>query len=309
MLFNAFCSSVEKYSDKLALNNITYRALYQMVVDRPYTPICSSTDWTVILDILKASQINKPIVILPKFRREEIRPKQPSGEFSIVLYSSGSTGQRKEIVMPERMIMANIENAIECQSLTNEDRILTVCSLNHTGGISAQTLAGLACGAHIIVEQFNAFSFFRTLHTYDITVTHLVPVMIDALENVKFSEPPKALRLVMAGSDCVYKHHVEFWTTRGIDFISNYGLTEAGPIIINHRFHQDSDLSIFEQGVPLGTTTWCQTRIVDGVLWLKGREVNSYDWFNTGDCISYIDDWFVYRGRQSAGCKILPKAY
>ena len=280
-----------------------------MVVDRPYTSVCKATDWTVLLDILKASQINKPIVILPKFHRDSITPSVPNGEFSITLYSSGSTGQRKPIVMSEQMIMSNAENAMASQRLTHLDRILTVCSLNHTGGISAQTLAGFLCGAHIVVGQFNAFSFFKTLHDYDITVTHLVPVMIDALTRVKFSTPPKSLRLVMAGSDCVYKHHVEFWINKNINFISNYGLTEAGPIIINHEFTADSDLSIFEQGVPLGTNAWCQTRIVDGVLWIKGRAVNGYEWFNTGDCISYIDNWFVYRGRQSAGCQIVPKAY
>jgi acyl-CoA synthetase (AMP-forming)/AMP-acid ligase II len=309
MLFNAFCTAVKKYSDKLALNNISYRALYQMAIDRPYKPVCSSNDWTVILDILKAAQINKPIVILPKFRREDVKVVEPTGEFSIILYSSGSTGQRKQITMTEQMIMANAENAMACQRLTHLDRILTVCSLNHTGGLSAQTLAGLLCGAHIVVEPFNAFNFFKTLHDYDITVTHLVPIMIDGLTKVKFTVPPKSLRLVMAGSDCVYRHHVEFWTTRDVNFISNYGLTEAGPIIINQEYTSTSDLSIFDQGVPLGTNTWCQTRIVDGVLWIKGRAVSGYDWFNTGDCVYCIDNWFVYQGRHSAGCKILPKAY
>jgi acyl-CoA synthetase (AMP-forming)/AMP-acid ligase II len=309
MLFNAFCTAVKKYSDKLALNNISYRALYQMVVDRPYMPICSATDWTIILDILRAAYENKPIVILPKFRREEIDLIEPQGEFSIILYSSGSTGKRKQITMSEKMIMANAENAMACQRLTYLDRILTVCSLNHTGGISTQSLAGLLCGAHVIVEQFNPFSFFRTLHDYDITVTHLIPAMIDSLSKVKFNIPPKSLRLVMAGSDCVYIHHVEFWIQRDVNFIANYGLTEAGPIIINHEYHKDSDLSIFGQGVPLGTNEWCQTKIVDGVLWIKGRAVSTDDWFNTGDCVYCIDDWFVYQGRQSAGCKILPKAY
>ena len=201
MLFNAFCTAVKKYSDKLALNNISYRALYQMVVDRPYTPICSATDWTVILDILRAAYENKPIVILPKFRREEIDLVEPQGEFSIILYSSGSTGKRKQITMSEKMIMANAENAMACQRLTYLDRILTVCSLNHTGGISTQSLAGLLCGAHVIVESFNPFSFFRTLQDYDITVTHLIPAMIDSLSKVKFNTPPKSLRLVMTGRD------------------------------------------------------------------------------------------------------------
>jgi acyl-coenzyme A synthetase/AMP-(fatty) acid ligase len=152
------------------------------------------------------------------------------------LFSSGSSsGARKQLFMSERMIMANAKNAVECQQITDRDRILTVCSLNHTGGLSAQTIAGLLCGAYNLIEQFNAFNFFKLLQQHNITVTHLIPVHIDALIKVNSELVIPNLRLTVAGSDCVHKHHVEFWINRGVNFIMNYGMTESGPIIINTR--------------------------------------------------------------------------
>jgi len=309
MLFNAFSNAAKKYPDRLALNEFTYSELLTMISQREYVPVCSSTDWTIILDILKAASINRPITILPRVRRTDVFPVSKQSDFGIKLFSSGSTGDRKGLFMPERMILANAENAIACQQLTHEDKILTVCSLNHTGGISAQTLPGLLVGAHVIVEKFNAFNLLRLIDQHQITVTHLVPVMIDAVKIVRSSADVSSLRLVVAGSDCVYKHHVEFWMSKKIPFMVNYGLTEAGPIIINHVLTQD-DLAVFDLGVPLGKTTWCEFAIINGELWIRGHNVmTSFAWFPTGDCVELIDDWFIYKGRLSAGCKIIPKQY
>ena len=312
LLFNAFHDTVEKYANRLALNQLTYQGLMEAVLERKYRYVCDSTDWTVILDVLKASMLNKPIVILPKFNRDNvIVPPANDNGFGIMLFSSGSSsGNRKCIFMSDRMIMANVENATECQSLTFTDTILTVCSLNHTGGLSAQTIAGLLAGSHIIVEQFNAFNFLRLITQHNVTVTHLIPVMIDALIKVNSNIEISSLRLVMAGSDCVKQEHVEYWLSKSVPFIVNYGMTEAGPIIINHKFSPGDDLTIFSQGVPLGTTTWSQVDIIEGVLMLRGSSliINNV-WFNTGDCVEKYNEWFIYNGRHSAGCKIIPKQY
>jgi acyl-CoA synthetase (AMP-forming)/AMP-acid ligase II len=311
MLFNTLLTVAEKYPNKLAINDITYLNLINLVKSRVYSTVCENTSVDVLLDILTAAYHNKPIFILPKYHREEITIPEhiDNTRFQIVLYSSGSTGTRKQIIISEEMILKNATNSVNCQSLNSEDKILTVCSLNHTGGINAQTIAGLTIGAHIIVKEFNPFNFFKILETENITVTHLIPIMIDALIKVNNSKRLRNLKTVMAGSDCVYKHHVAFWNNLGVDFIVNYGLTEAGPIIINHKFTNGSSLDVFDRGVPLGTNVWCDYRIDDGELLLKGKEVNTEEWLRTGDCVEILGDWFLYRGRKSAGCKIIPKKY
>jgi hypothetical protein len=310
MLFNRFAAACEKFLERPALNDLTYHELYDLVTTRPYVPVSTASDYTVILDILTAAYYDLPIVVLPKFGREDLQISNvESNEFCLYLFSSGTTGPRKTLKLTDSMLEANADNAITAQSITHEDKIYTVCSLNHTGGINAQTIPGLLSGAHIITSSFNPFGFMKELNELGITLTHLIPIMIDSLIKVDSSIRPANLKLVVAGSDCVNKEHVSFWTDRGYEFMSNYGLTEAGPIIINHLFFPGSDMSIFEHGVPLGTMAWCDTGLIDGELILLGSCVSKEDWFYTGDCVTKQGPWYMYHGRKEAGCKILPKKY
>jgi long-subunit acyl-CoA synthetase (AMP-forming) len=310
MIFNAFVAAVEEFPDNLALNNLTYKELLREVLNTEYSPVCYETDYSIIIHILVAAKMKKPIVILPKFHRDDVKiPNNLPEGFNIILYSSGSSGPRKEICLPDAMIYNNALTAIEVQNITANDSILTVCSLNHTGGINAQTIAGLLSGSHIVVDQFNAFKFLKNLKDYKITLTHLIPVMIDALIKTKSSIELDDLRLVVAGSDCVYKHHVEFWINKRIKFMSNYGMTEAGPIIINHIYQPGDNLTVFDLGVPLGDNVYSEYKIENNELFLKGKNISVDGWFATGDCVKEVNQWIYYQGRKSAGCKIIPKKY
>ena len=309
MLFTKFLDTAKKYQTKLAINNLTYNDVVNLVQAREYCSVCYSTDYTVILDILKAASVDKPIVILPKFKRDEVVIPELGDNFGIYLFSSGSTGKRKSIFISENMLLSNADNAVACQAINEYDNILTACSLNHTGGLNAQTIPGLLVGAHIIVEEFNAFNFFKKLQQHQITLTHLIPLHIDALIKVKSKIKIDHLRLVVAGSDCVYPNQIKFWLELDTEFMVNYGMTEAGPIILNHTFNKMSDLSIYNHGIVLGNTAWCEYKIIDGELFLKGDAVNTSDWLATGDCVEKKDNWILYQGRKSAGCKIIPKQY
>lgn len=310
MLFELFLATANERLDSKALNELTYRDLLCKIDHFVYSLVCYETDENIIVAILSAAKNNKPLVIRPKYNKDDIAvPLVDYDEFGLMLASSGSTGPRKYIWVSDQMISTNAQVAIKSQNLTIHDNILTVCSLNHTGGINAQTLAGLIVGAHVFVEPFNAFNFFRLIVKHSITVSHLIPTMIDTLVKLNNCCLTPSLRLMVAGSDCIYQRHVKFWLDKGVYFMMNYGLTEAGPLIINHVFTNDV-CEIFNIGVPLGTTAWCDTKIVDGELLLRGHNVSSNtEWLHTGDCVYLHDTWFMYRGRKEAGCKILPKQY
>jgi acyl-CoA synthetase (AMP-forming)/AMP-acid ligase II len=310
-VFNSFSEVAEKNPDKLALNDWTYSQVMKKIEAAEYSLISQSEDENILIDIFKASKIKKPLIIPPKFQKNNIEIKDVSTDrFNLYLFSSGtSTNVRKSIELPETMLEKNAEVAQSSQSITANDNILTVCSLNHTGGINAQTLPGLLIGARVVIKKFNAFTFFKELNTYDISLTHLIPVMNTALFNVKNKLIPKSLRLVVSGSDCVSREHVSLWLDKNVNFMINYGLTEAGPVVINHEFKKNDGLEIFDIGVPLGTDCWCDYYIDNNELFLNGELVCTESWLATGDCVSIHDNWFVYHGRKSAGCKILTKKY
>jgi acyl-CoA synthetase (AMP-forming)/AMP-acid ligase II len=311
LLFNSLSRVAEKSPNKLAVNNWTYSDLMKKIEDAEYSLISQSEDEDILIDIFKASKIQKPLIIPPKFQKDkiEIIDIDPN-RFNLYLFSSGTSSNiRKTIRLPESMILKNAEVAQLCQRITSNDKILTVCSLHHTGGLNAQTLPGLMIGAHVLLKKFNAYTFLKELEEHDISLTHLIPVMNTALANTKNNLVPSKLRLVVSGSDCVSKGHANFWLDKNINFMINYGMTEAGPIIINHEFTKGDTLEIFDIGVPLGTSCWCNYNIDNTELFLNGDVIHIPSWLATGDCVSKHGRWFVYHGRKTAGCKILPKKY
>lgn len=309
-LYENFRKTANLFLDKKAVNDLSFSDLLHLIDNHEYRFISTSSGENIIIDILHASKVNLPLVIKPKYLNNDlILPKIRSEQFELYMYSSGSSGKSKPpIRIPESMILANCEIASKSQDLTYEDNILTICSLNHTGGLNAQTIPGLLAGSTIHIKNFNAFTFFKDLIDYNITKTHLIPIMIDSLIKLNSFKDNK-LKLVVAGSDCIKKEHVKFFIDHKIPFMCNYGLTEAGPIIINHTFHANKELDIFDLGFPLGDKCWTDYKIEDDELVIKGKSVYVDDWFKTGDCIEQHKNWVFYKGRKSHGCKIIPKKY
>jgi acyl-coenzyme A synthetase/AMP-(fatty) acid ligase len=308
MLYISLKSIAEKFPNKLAVNNMTYSELLTAALGRPYSKVCYATGVDVLLDLIKAASVNKPIIVMPKENRESVvMPDNLTETFALVLYSSGSTGARKPIVLPESMLLANAKNVIDCNGMTSDSRVLTVCSLNHTAGITCQTLAGLLCGAYVLVEGFNPFNCLRLLEENGITHTHMIPMMTEIL--MKSHDKPilPKLKFVWTGSDVITKQQVDFWLNHDRQFMITYGMTEAGPPVLQHTFNNGDDISIFDKGLVVGSQPMCEVKITDGELCLRGAIVNREGWLETGDCFKYEDGWFFYTGRKAAGGKIVPK--
>lgn len=309
-LYNEFQKISKQFPSKRAINDYSFNDLLELIQNKNYKFISTTNDENIIIDILHASYKNLPLIIKPKYDSDNlILPTNVNDSFALYLYSSGSSGApRKPIKISEEMILKNSAVAINSQQLNSGDNIFTICSLNHTGGINAQTIPALLSGASVIIKKFNGFSFFRDVIKYKITKTHLIPAMIDVLIKLDNLQPG-FLKLVVAGSDCIKKEHVDFFLKNDIKFMCNYGLTEAGPIILNHIFNERSELEIFNYGVPLGDKFWCDYQILNSELVLRGENVHINDWYYTGDCVHQIDNWIFYNGRLSHDCKIIPKKY
>lgn len=308
MFYISLESVAKKYSNKLAVNKLTYGQFMDKSLNRVYKLISESSGSDILLDLVNASFYNKPLVVLPKTNKGNvILPNNLPNSFCLVLYSSGSTGNRKPIIITEHMILANIKNILEFNNFTADDRILTVCSLNHTAGLTCQTLSGLFAGSSIIIEPFNAFNIIRLLKEHSITITHVVPLMTDATMKVSDKTHLPNLRLVWIGSDCIKLKHVNYWLSSNTDVMTVYGMTEAGPPTIAQIFNSKDDLSIFNDGYPVGNKIFCDYKIIDDELFLKGDIVNTPNWLQTNDCFKIVNGVFYYTGRKSAGNKIVPK--
>ena len=308
MFYISLKEIAEKFPTKLAVNDMTYTQLLEKSINRTYNPICRSVGVDILLDLINAAYLNKPIVVLPKDDKDSaIIPETLPNEFNLILYSSGSTGAKKPIILPERMLMASIKNVIKTNEIQSDDKILTVCSMNHTAGLTCQTLGALFTGASVIIEPFNPFTLLRLVKEHDITVSHILPLMTDAVmkNHTKITLPN--LRLIWTGSDCITKDQITFWLSPNTKLMTAYGMTEAGPPVFYHIFNHGDSLDAFDNGFVVGSIACCEVNLVDNELRLRGDIVNVDGWLKTGDCFKYENGFYYYTGRVSAGGKIVPK--
>ena len=218
------------------------------------------------------------------------------------LVTSGTTGTPKTIFQEPEKLKAGNATAIDSQEITSKSRVLTVCRMTHAGGTVAQTLPALSAGAHVDIIPFNAFSFFKDVSGY--THTHLAPMHCELLLKTKAIKDVDLTGLwITCGSDPVHKRLILPFVARGATYMCNWGMTEVGPCAINHVFRsvQDVHNTIYwndEKTTILGTRKYCEYKIVEGALHVKGDIVLADDWFDTGDLVSENHGPIKYHGRR-----------
>jgi acyl-coenzyme A synthetase/AMP-(fatty) acid ligase len=219
------------------------------------------------------------------------------------LQSSGTTGTPKRIFQPPEKLRAANRVAVEAQQLTANSRVLTVCRMSHAGGLLAQTLPAWSIGAYIEIRPFNAFTFWRDLSGF--THTHLTPGHCELLMKTKqFNSVDLQGLFITCGSDSVSFDTIEAFVRHGAVFMCNWGMTEIGPITINTVFDSLDKVHGYREQAPvegtlMGDRCYCEYRLIEGELWVRGDLCVYPDWFNSRDRVSANEQGALYHmGRQ-----------
>jgi acyl-CoA synthetase (AMP-forming)/AMP-acid ligase II len=214
------------------------------------------------------------------------------------LRSSGTTGEPKRIFQTPAKLLAASKLAVAAQNITAQSRILTVCRMTHAGGLLAQTLPAWSVNAHVEIQPFNAFTFWRDIKGY--THTHLTPMHCKLLMQTKnFSTLDLGGVFVACGSDNVTFEVIEAFVERGAVFMCNWGMTEIGPVTINTVFDTLDKVEQYRQqavadGTLLGDRYFCEYKIIDDELWVRGEACVYEDWFNTHDLVALNEQGAMY---------------
>lgn len=208
------------------------------------------------------------------------------------IISSGTTGIPKSIYRDPKNLQHCIKAALDGQSITKKSSIYTVTRMTHAGGLLLQSLPAYTLGCDITIEKFNAYSFLKRFKGH--THTFLAPAMCEALLSTKsFKTADLTDKFVTMGSDPIPKHHIQAFIDRGATVFANWGMSEIGPWTIN-KIYNPGD--IVEDNV-IGDTFWCDYKIKNNQLYVKGP-ICIYDgWFATKDIVMLKDSklYFVSR--------------
>lgn len=199
---------------------------------------------------------------------------------SVLLCTSGTTGDPKIVGRSERQLLALGAAYANAVALTPDDRIYCAVPMTHGQGLCAGLLAALASGAALhISPAFDRRSMLRDLRDDAITVLMASPFQYGVLARTAAREGfgGHKLRYCFSGGDGVDE---VVWQdssrSLGIEVRQTYGCTETGMLCAN--VSADARASRHTVGSALlGAAIEIRDRII------HGKGVSCEDWIETGD--------------------------
>jgi len=171
----------------------------------------------------------------------------------IMMYTSGTTGFPKGVMLTHHNLITNSSGTAECINLGKADRLCIPVPLFHCFGCVSGTMCCVVSGATmVLVEKFDPAKVLETVEKERCTVLHGVPTMfimeLELLKKQKFDL--SSLRTgIVAGAPCpvdVIKELEEVMNMREV--VIAYGQTEASPGITNTRTDDPHELRISTAG-------------------------------------------------------------
>jgi malonyl-CoA/methylmalonyl-CoA synthetase len=247
--------------------------------------------------------------------RPEPGPESPA----LVLYTSGTTGLPKGVVLPRRAIAANLDALAEVWEWTSRDVLVHGLPLFHAHGLVLGTLGPARHGCRLIhVGRFSPEAVVRELGA-DGTMLFAVPTMYHRLaaaaeENPAVGAALGKARILVSGSAALpAREHERIQRLSGQRIVERYGLTET---LMNCSVRASGDRRPGYVGLPLPGV---DVRIVDddgavveepetiGEVEVRGpnvflgylnrpdatAEAMRGDWFRTGDLATRAPDGYV----------------
>lgn len=157
-------------------------------------------------------------------------PLPTARDTACVMYTSGTTGPSKGVLMPHAHCYLFGLGSIESLGLTADDRYYVTMPLFHANGLFMQLYATLIAGASAVLRQrFSASAWLAEVREHRCTVTNLLGAMSQFViaQPASVQDRDHALRVVCPVPNPPAHEHA--WRERfGVpEVVSAYGMTEV----------------------------------------------------------------------------------
>lgn len=162
-------------------------------------------------------------------------PAALAREAQLILFTSGSTGREKAVVLPESALAASARASEAIFGWQPDDRWLLAMPLSHVGGLSVLLRCLRARSTVVLHPRFDPDAVLASIEADRVTIASLVPAMLHALLERDARAVLPRLRAVLLGGAHASRALLEECAARGISVHTTYGLTEASSQVTTQR--------------------------------------------------------------------------
>ncbi|WP_404328881.1 long-chain fatty acid--CoA ligase [Mesobacillus maritimus] len=289
------------------------------VLEKVRTAVCDLVVQPAVItvDVPSGDQVlNFYDVLVDKNDSTELPITTTEDDTAVILYTSGTTGSPKGVLLTHKNLYTNAENSAK-HNETERGTILGVLPLAHVYGLTISNITMLLGGSIVIFPNFNLAEVFAAIEKYQVRSFSAVPAMIHAMLSYPDGDKYDTSSLEWIGSGSAPLPVVllnAFQSKFNADIYEGYGLSEAAPIVTAHR--KGIQIKPGSVGIPIPGV---EIKIVDdegkelpvgevGELIVRGENVtqgyfnNSVEtdkilkngWLHTGDMGRLDEDGYLY---------------
>jgi acyl-[acyl-carrier-protein]-phospholipid O-acyltransferase / long-chain-fatty-acid--[acyl-carrier-protein] ligase len=253
------------------------------------------------------------------------RRKTTLDDIATVIFSSGSTGDPKGVVLTHYNVASNVEQLNQVFMLNRNDKILGILPFFHSFGFTGTVCLPMAIGMGVIYHPtpLEARAIGALVRQYAVTFLLATPTFLQSY--VRRCEPEDfgSLEYVLAGAEKLPERvAIAFEDRFGIRPLEGYGCTECSPVVaVNTRdFRAPQFRQVgFKRGTIGHPLPGISVKIVDpntfhpvalgqsGLLLVRGpnvmlgylnrpqktAEVLRDGWYDTGDIAMVDEEGFI----------------